>query len=149
MNSSGNGLLATHAANTNGNPVKSIVTCYINTHNTITLPKKIKVEIQSYCSTPIASGIYKIDWQFQMNIGLSKPIMKESATLAFNVKDIFNTFDYRINTLYSSGSIYTVYKAESSFANLVFTFKFGNTKVSASKARTTGLDEEKGRLTTN
>ena len=132
-----------------GNPVKSIVTCYINTHNTITLPKKIKVEIQSYCSTPIASGIYKIDWQFQMNIGLSKPIMKESATLAFNVKDIFNTFDYRINTLYSSGSIYTVYKAESSFANLVFTFKFGNTKVSASKARITGLDEEKGRLTTN
>ncbi len=132
-----------------GNPVNSKVTGYINTSNTFVLPKKIKGEIQAYYSTPIASGIYKIDGQFQMNIGLSKPIMKGKATLTANVKDVFNTFEYRINTLYNGGTINTYSKAESRFVNLVFAYKFGNTKVRASKARTTGLDDEKSRLSTN
>ena len=132
-----------------GNPVSSIVTGYINTSNTFTLPKKIKAEIQAYISTPIAAGIYKIDGQFQMNIGLSKPIMNGKATLACNVKDVFNTFEYSINTLYTGGTINTYNKAESRFATLVFTYKFGNSKVKASKTRPTGLDDEKGRMSNN
>ncbi len=129
--------------------VNSKVTGYINTTNTFTLPKKIKAELQAYYSTPIASGIYSIDGMFQMNIGLSKPIMKGKASLACNVKDVFNTYAYNIKTLYNSGTINTYNKAESRFINLVFTYKFGNSKVRASKNRTTGLEDEKDRLNNN
>jgi len=130
-------------------PNNSRVTGYINTTNTFALPKKWKAELQAYYSTPIASGIYNIDGMLQVNIGLSKPIMNGKGTLACNVKDVFNTFEYRINTLYNGGTIHTYNKNESRFVNLVFTYKFGNNKVRASKTRTTGLEEEKGRLGNN
>lgn len=132
-----------------GNPVNSKVTGYINTTNTFMLPRKWKGEIQAYYSTPIASGIYTIDGMWQVNIGFSKPIMNSKATLACNIKDLFNTFEYRINTLYNGGTINTYNKPESRFVNLVFTYKFGNSKVRANKNRTTGLDDEKSRLNTN
>lgn len=132
-----------------GESVKSIVTSYINSQNTLILLKKIRAEITAYYSTPIASGIYKIDGQFQMNIGFSKPILKSKATLAINIKDIFNTFQYNIKTLYKGVNIYTEYKAESRFANLVFTYKFGNIKVKASKKRETGIEDEKERINSN
>jgi hypothetical protein len=140
---------AKYDAQSFGNAVNSRVTGYINTTNTFALPKKWKAELQAYYSTPIASGIYNIDGMLQVNIGLSKPIMNGKGTLACNVKDIFNTFEYRINTLYNGGTIHTYNKNESRFVNLVFTYKFGNNKVRASKTRTTGLEEEKGRLGNN
>ena len=140
---------AKYDAQSFGNAVNSRVTGYINTTNTFALPKKWKGEIQAYYSTPIASGIYNIDGMLQVNLGLSKPIMNGKATVACNVKDIFNTFEYRISTLYNGGTIHTYNKAESRFVNLVFTYKFGNNKVRASKTRTTGLEEEKDRLGNN
>jgi len=124
------------------------VTGFFSTNNTFSLPHQVKAELSGSYYSPIASGVYLIHPMYSVNGGLSVPVMKSKGSLAFNVTDIFNTQVMKIDVT-QGVNIHYNNKAESRFVNLVFTYKFGNNKVKASKTRKTGIEDEKGRMSTN
>ncbi len=140
---------ATYNASSYTNQVNAKVTGYISSNNTIGLPGKIKAEIMLFYYSPIATGVFQQKSLFQMNAGFSRPVLNNNATLALNVTDVFNTLESRYDVLYQGGTMNSVNKTETRFVNLVFTYRFGNTKVKASKVRKTGIEDEKGRMNAN
>ncbi len=124
------------------------VTALFSTNNTFSLPKQIKGELTASYYSPIASGVFQLHSMYSVNAGLSKPILHSKASVALNVTDVFNTQVMKIDVT-QGVNIHYNNKAESRFVNLVFTYKFGNSKVKASKSRKTGIEDEKGRMSSN
>jgi hypothetical protein len=126
------------------------VTGYISSQNTVVLPKKWILEFSAYYFSRIASGIYKMDGMGSVSSGISKQVWKGLGNFKFNVSDIFNTTRYR-NVVENYQGVNGVFinKPETRFVNLVFTYKFGNKNVRASKSRKTGIEDEKNRMGAN
>lgn len=126
------------------------VTAFISSNNTITLPKKIKAEITGFYFSPIAVGVYQQKAIYTVSAGLSRPILDSKGTLALNVSDIFNSQRTKNDVITQGVNMNYNNKPETRFVNMVFTYRFGNNKVKASKVRKTGNEDEKSRVgTTN
>jgi hypothetical protein len=63
--------------------------------------------------------------------------------LKLNVQDIFFTNKATATTQYGSVDIISSNTWDSRQVRLTFSYRFGNSKVSAARNRSTGLDEEK------
>jgi hypothetical protein len=138
-----------NAASYGSAQVNARATGFFSMTNTIVLPRKIKAEVTLYYFSPIAAGVYSQGSVFSTNIGFSRAILKGMGNLAFNVTDPLNTLVSKANVLSQGLNIQYNNKTESRYANLVFTYKFGNRRVSASKARKSGIEDEKGRMDAN
>lgn len=125
------------------------VTGFFSTNNALVLAKKLKAELTGFYYSPIASGVYQQQSIFSANIGLTESIMKGKGTLSLSITDVFNTLRIKNNVLYQDVNIHYDNKSESRFVNLVFTYRFGNSKVRAGKVRKTGIEDEKNRLGSN
>ena len=119
---------------------------YLNTKNTIRLPKKFTFEVSAMYRSAFASGIFKVNDFFYVNSGVSKSLWNGKASLALNVSDIFNTRRFE-NTVQNYQQVQGTFinKPETRFVNLVFTLHFGNKNVKAGKQRKTGIEDIKAR----
>jgi hypothetical protein len=121
-------------------------TAYLSSNSRILFNHGWKAEINASYYSPMAVGAYSFRAQFDMGAGLSKNILKNKGTLAFNVTDIFNTNKRRYTAASFGTSSVTRDNAETRFAKLVFTYKFGNGQVKAARVRQTGIEEIKNRM---
>ncbi len=131
------------------NETNARVTGYITTNNAFLLSKKIKGELTGYYYTPIAVGVYQQKSMYMASMGISSAIMNGKGTLALNLSDIFNSLRIKNNVQYQQVNMQYNNKTETRFINLVFTWRFGNTKLKAVKNRKTGIEDEKNRMGTN
>lgn len=122
------------------------VTGFISSNNTIMLPKKIKAEVTAFYFSPIAVGVYQQKAIYTVSVGLSRPVLDSKGTLALNVSDIFNSQRTKNDVITQGVNMKYNNKPESRFVNMVFTYRFGNNKVKASKIRKTGNEDEKSRV---
>lgn len=65
----------------------------------ITLPKKIDWQTNMNYNGDVKTAQGKYIGVFVMNLGFSKDVLKEKATVAFNINDVFNTRKMKIETL--------------------------------------------------
>ena len=114
------------------------------------LPKKFALELSGFYQSKSLSGI-SIQKPFgTLDIGLKKKLGQKSS-LQFNASNILNTMKFRRVTdlpeqnLVSNGTLnffQPTYK-------LTFTHNFGKEKLRGKRERSTGAEEEKGRVNTN
>lgn len=90
---------------------------------------------------------YKIDWQlngtynggqitaqgrslgiFSMNTALSKDVLKDKATIAFNISDVFNSRIMRNDTFFDNQTSYSEMQYRKRQFNLSFTYRFNKQK---------------------
>jgi hypothetical protein len=83
---------------------------------------------------------------FTLGLGLTKTILHNNGTLAFNVSDVFNSYKARYRTVSDGLLITNTDHPESRFVKLVFTWRFGNKNIKTTRARSTGIDEVKNRM---
>jgi hypothetical protein len=114
--------------------------------NSFNLGNKWSAEIYTTYLSPFSQGIYKTRSLFQVDLGISKSLLEDRATIRLSGSDIFNTFknQYRVN--YQGINAFYREKDESRFVNLVFSYKFGNKKVKSSKTRKINADEIRNRM---
>jgi outer membrane receptor for ferrienterochelin and colicins len=94
----------------------------------LTLPYKIDWQLSANYNGGQKTAQGKNLDQFAMNTALSKDIMKEKATIAFNISDIFNTRKMRSYTDLPDVTSYNEFQWRKRQFNLSFTYRFNKSK---------------------
>ncbi len=124
---------------------KNSVTAFANIQNTFTLPKGFTAELNGNFRGPLMAGYAVMKTQGNVDLGLSKSIMKGSASLKLAAVDIFNTNQMRYKVQYSTIHNLGRMNMDTRAVNLTFNYRFGNKNVKAAKTRKNSIETESGR----
>ncbi|MDB5231679.1 MAG: hypothetical protein JWN76_2484 [Chitinophagaceae bacterium] len=134
-----NGVLGTTKLNS-GKPELNV-----KINNSFTLKKGWSAELNGNFFSGGQNGFMVIDPQWGIAAGAQKNVMKNKATLRFNITDIFWTnLPKAVITYNNYIEKWHAYR-ESRVATLTFTYKFGRNTVQAARPRTTASEEERKR----
>lgn len=123
-----------------------IVTTTFNTQNQFTLSKNWSAEISGFYMSGFLEGTIKGQPMWQVSLGLQKQFWEKKASLKLNVRDIFWSQQFRGSFVFGNVDMQIRNKWENRVANLTFSYRFGNSKIQASRRRSTGLESEAGRV---
>ncbi|HUS02821.1 MAG TPA: outer membrane beta-barrel protein, partial [Chitinophagaceae bacterium] len=121
----------------------------LNTVNNISLPTKISMELSAFYNSRLLDGTVLRGDYYGVSLGFSKQVLRSKGSLKLSCTDVFNTQVFHNRTNGAGININAYWKPESRFANLLFTYRFGNLNVKANKNRTTGIEDEKNRMGIN
>ncbi|MBW1655307.1 TonB-dependent receptor domain-containing protein [Flavobacterium quisquiliarum] len=94
----------------------------------VTLPYKIDWQLTAMYNGEQKTAQGKNLGQFGMNTALSKDVMKDKATIAFNISDVFNSRKMRSYTYLDNVSSYSEFQFRKRQFNLSFTYRFNKPK---------------------
>jgi hypothetical protein len=124
----------------------SAATAYLSSENMLLLGKGFRGEIQVSYYSPAIIGVVSYRSNWSANIGMSKTVLQNKATIACNLSDVFNTMAYRYSVQAPGLQTIEKSKAESRIVKLVFTYRFGNQSVKKAASRSTGIEAERRRM---
>ncbi|PVX44396.1 outer membrane receptor protein involved in Fe transport [Flavobacterium sp. 103] len=125
---------------TNGNLIVQNLDNQANTwfarvNSKLTLPYKIDWQLNATYNGEQKTAQGKNLDQFSMNTAFSKDLMKDKATLAFNISDIFNTRIMRSYTYLENQTSYGEMQFRKRQFNLSFTYRFNKSKSDKEKTQ--------------
>lgn len=133
-----------YVANTNlsnGSPAFSV---YSN--NNFTLPAGFRAELIFWYQSRQVYGFFDLKSMWTLGAGIQKNILKDKGTLHLNVRDIFWTGPPSATSIYNSYREDFVVQRETRQVTLSFTYRFGNKKLSPTRRRQSGAEDEKSRV---
>lgn len=113
--------------------------------NTFTLPKNYKLQTSINYSLPTRDGLAFIRSYYSWDMGIQKQIWNNKATLKLNASNIIGPSAYRSHLVSDNLDITWKNKWEGRRLNLSFVYKFGSTKIKASRSRSTASQQEQNR----
>jgi hypothetical protein len=117
----------------------------LSCNNSFQFSKGWSAEMNFEYQSPQVYGFMKLNAMYGLNLGLQKSILNKKATLKLSATDIFWTNLPSANIYYRDYFEYFDVKRETRVVSLSFNYKFGNNKISASRKRNGGAEEEKRR----
>lgn len=127
----------------------SITSMQSNIQNNFRLPKGWSAELSGFYMSGFMEGMLVGKPMGQVSVGIQKQMLNKKATLRVNVRDIFWNQQFRGSVQYQNLDVTIHNRWESRVANVSLTYRFGNTKVQAARQRQTGVESEKGRVSSN
>jgi len=115
--------------------------------HTFTLPLDMALEISGwYLSPSVWGGTFEMKAMGSVDVGLQKKFLQGNGTLKIAISDIFHTQNWSGNSQF--GGLYMVASGsqDSRRLRVNFTYNFGNQQVTNARNRSTGLEDEKGRI---
>ena len=94
----------------------------------LTLPYKIDWQLNATYNAKQKTAQGKSSDQFGMNTAFSKDVLKDKATIAFNISDVFNTRIMRSYTYFDNQTSYGEMQFRKRQFNLSFTYRFNKIK---------------------
>ena len=94
----------------------------------LTLPYKIDWQLNTTYNGEQKTAQGKNLGQFSMNTAFSKDVLKDKATIAFNISDIFNSRKMRSYTYLENQTSYSEFQWRKRQFNLSFTYRFNKPK---------------------
>jgi hypothetical protein len=114
--------------------------------NNFTIVKGFTAELNGSYESPLDYGTLSIGSRYFMDMGFSKSLLNKKASLKLAMSDIFNTSEQNITSAYP-GLKYSLYqKNDSQMGRISFTYRFGKNEIKPARRRTTGTEEEQGRI---
>ncbi len=114
--------------------------------NSFTVVKGFTAELSGSYESPLEYGTLSIGSRYFMDMGLSKALFNKKASLKLSMSDVFNTNDQNIKSAYT-GLIYDLYqKNDTQMGRISFTYRFGKNEIKPARRRTTGTEDEQGRI---
>ncbi|HVI49366.1 MAG TPA: TonB-dependent receptor [Chitinophaga sp.] len=114
----------------------------INTTNTFTLPKDIKLEATAYYASPFIYGIFKGYQQYNLNLGIQKTFLDKKATVKLNVNNILRNESYHGSVINGNMNMTIFNTWQFRTVNLYISYKFGSSSIKAARERKTGTSDE-------
>lgn len=134
----------------NGKSVDNSTTSFnIWTQHSFRLPKGFNAELTGfYSSKAIWEGMFTQNPMSQINIGISKNVLKDKGTVKLVMNDIYRGMRFKGQTDFAGQILKINNTWESRQFRVNFNYRFGNTKVKGSN-RSTGLEDESSRIKGN
>jgi len=110
----------------------------------ITLLKEIDFQTTVFYRGPQESAVSKREGLVMANIALSKDILKDKGTLAFNISDLFNTRKREMESYYDDFTNYSEFQWRQRQFKLSFTYRFNQKKKRVRPEREEGGDDFEG-----
>lgn len=118
----------------------------INSNNSFVLGKKgYTAEMTVVYRAREIYGFMDVMPTGQLSVGIQKSFWQRQGSLKLNVTDIFYTNNSRATVTFRDYIEKFEANRETRVATLAFSYRFGNTKVAASRRRSSGVEEEKQR----
>ena len=117
---------------------------------TLRLGNEFSFELSGIILSGGVSGVYRNKPYGFLNAGVQKKLVKQRSTIRFNALNILNSMvrnniaNYPEHNLVVTGRLRIAYPS----FRLTFTHNFGKENVKTTRARSTGAEEEKGRIST-
>ncbi|HET7115732.1 MAG TPA: outer membrane beta-barrel family protein, partial [Hanamia sp.] len=114
------------------------------------LPKGFKAELSGFYQSKSLSGLSKAKSLGTLDIGLKKKI-SEKSSLQFNASNILNSMKFRAVTDLPEQNLVSnlIVNFSQPTYKATFTHNFGKEKLKGKRERSTGAEEEKGRVNNN
>ncbi|MEP7372096.1 MAG: TonB-dependent receptor [Chitinophagaceae bacterium] len=132
----------------NNVPLKvRLVNLNIRTTQNFQLPKNYSLELTAFYQSASIFGRYKIAPYGEVDLGLQKKFKHNNERLRLAATDIFSTFKFvwRTNTDAENFSK-TILQFSKATVSLTYSRSFGRNSVKATRTRTTGSADERGRV---
>lgn len=115
--------------------------------HTFTLPHNLALEVSGWYNSPsVWGGTFKMDAMWSMDAGLQKKLLQGKGSLKVSVSDIFKTNTWSGISRFGALDMNINGGWDSRRLRVNFTYLIGNDQVKAARRRTTGLEDEKGRV---
>jgi hypothetical protein len=115
------------------------------------LPKEFTFEVSGFVRSPGLFGIYKSNTFGTLDLGAQKKFPKIRSTLRLAYDNVLNTLIFRPEVNLPDQNLVVNAKLQFSYPTLrlTYTHNFGNDKLKGKRERSTGSEEERGRVQTN
>jgi hypothetical protein len=114
------------------------------------LPKKFTLELSGFYQSKSLSGLAIVKPLGMLNMGLKKKLGQKSS-LDFNASNILNSMKYRTSINLPEQNLVSTFNLNffRPTFKVTFTHNFGKEKLKGKRERSTGAEEEKGRVNNN
>lgn len=125
----------------------STTTYNINSNQSFKFKNDFSAELSGFYRSAAIFGRSTIDPMYGINVGVQKKF-KDGSSLGFNVRDALNSIEFSGGTDLSSQGFVTdgVWDFSNRTFSITYSTSFGNNKLKASRNRSTGSEEERGRV---
>ncbi|WP_417942658.1 TonB-dependent receptor domain-containing protein [Flavobacterium sp. RS13.1] len=107
----------------NSTSIDPITTLNLSIQNSFTITESLKAEANAQYQSKSNLGIYERASFFDFSIGISKQVLSNKGNIKFNLTDIFNTNNFKINSAVAQTSIDKKYELDNRIATLAFTYR--------------------------
>ena len=112
----------------------------------VKLPQGLMVEVSGYYQTAGVNGLINFRGFGALNLGVQKSLLNERATFRLTLNDALFSAKQRGTVRYQDLDVRFLSYGESRQLRASFSYKLGNAQMKAARKRSTGLDEERGRV---
>jgi len=114
--------------------------------NTFIIVKGLTAELIGSYESPLDYGTLSIQSRYFIDMGISKSLFNKKANLKLALSDVFDTNETNLSSAYP-GLKYDLYqKNETQIGRISFTYRFGKNEIKPARRRSTGTEEEQGRM---
>ena len=110
------------------------------------LGKNWNADISGWYNFQNATTIYRSKALGSINIGVSKKVLKDQATIKLAITDLLNTQRWEQTATTNTLDLRTYRKWESRNIAISFSYRFGNSKIKSARDRETGSSAEIDRI---
>ncbi|MFT4535342.1 MAG: iron complex outermembrane receptor protein [Saprospiraceae bacterium] len=118
----------------------------VNLNNELKIPGGWNLEVAGRYQGKLTFGLFEIDPQGSLDIGLSKSIINGRGNIKVNMSDIFRTKNSNVRIDQDDLDLLIMQTNDTRRITVNVSYRFGNDKVKAAKKRTTSAEEENGRI---
>jgi len=132
-----------------GEPIRiHQINFHINATQSFTLPKDMAIELSGYYQSADLGGLFIVKPYGSLDIGIKKKLTGKGGTFTLNASNLLNSQDAKIHTNLPEQNLVTNIhlRFTQRTIKLTYTRNFGNDKLKEKRERTTGAEEEKGRV---
>ena len=129
-----------------GRFVNSNIAHFVNIGNEISLPKDWSMEVGINYQSAVVWGLFDVSARGGVDIGLSKKLLNNRASLKLSVDDLFDTRNSRVSIMQNDIDLVVDQYNDNRRVKATFSYNFGNNKMKAAKKRQTASSAEGNRI---